>query len=461
MGYADATAEHDLRQWLKALDFRIGSSLQIRFVEHHSAHAWSGLAFVPGGIRGRRIGVLVVDGSGESTAGAAYLFDQNLTRLWHLAQASSLGIYYEAVTHYLGFAWGEEGKTMGLAGYGRDSGLSVPGLPDERHDSPLPEWRPTAEWSPKHRHERLRNELVMKFQQLHSNHLTFNGRADVALSAQHFVAERIMYYVRQLPTPLDALVLAGGVALNCAINATVAAYCRSEGMQLVIPPPASDAGVALGAAVAALENPLTLCPLEDPFLGAPFKAETVVSELRSCGATVKMLETEELASLLFDDSIICGWFEGRSEIGPRALGKRSIVARPDSSMVRDRINLLKGRETWRPLAPSLTSTEFKRSFQNSIPSPHMLINATSSNDSSHLRGVIHVDGTSRPQVVEGQGPYRSLLAAVGARCGYEAVICTSFNKAGSPIVYSPKDALLSANTMHLDALAGDGWIVHL
>ena len=148
MGYADATAEHDLRQWLKALDFRIGSSLQIRFVEHHSAHAWSGLAFVPGGIRGRRIGVLVVDGSGETTAGAAYLFDQNLTRLWHLAQASSLGIYYEAVTHYLGFAWGEEGKTMGLAGYGRDSGLSVPGLPDERHDSPLPEWRPTAEWSP-------------------------------------------------------------------------------------------------------------------------------------------------------------------------------------------------------------------------------------------------------------------------------------------------------------------------
>jgi carbamoyltransferase len=176
------------------------------------------------------------------------------------------------------------------------------------------------------------------------------------------------------------------------------------------------------------------------------------------GADVKDVATEEVVSLLAEQSLVLGWFEGRSEIGPRALGRRSVIARPDSVKVRDRVNFMKGRESWRPLAPSLTEAEFDRSFENSIPSPYMLINATNSARREMLGGVIHVDGTSRPQVVDEAGPYRALLTAMGESTGCEAVICTSFNMAGEPIVYSPADALTSARAMHLDGLAGDGWI---
>jgi carbamoyltransferase len=462
MGYANAWAEAELRAWLEAHEFRRGSSLQIRFVEHHEAHAWSGLAFVPKGLENRNIGVLVADGSGESTGGAAYLYgDRGLTRHWHLKQASSLGLYYESVTQYLGFVWGEEGKTMGLAAYGRDMDLLMPDLCDAREHGPLLDW-PPEEGSTKHRHERFREALVEQFQRLHGNpsHLTFNARADIALAAQAVVAERLMTYVREFSHPIDVVVFAGGVALNCTINATLAAYCRARGIEFVIPPPASDTGVALGAAVAALENPLTLRPIDHPFLGAHFSADTIVSALQSHGTNVELMPIERIATLLVEQSLVCGWVEGRSEIGPRALGARAIVARPDSVAVRDRINFLKGRESWRPLAPSVTAAEFQRSFPQAIPSPHMLINAAS-RGASHLRGVIHVDGTSRPQVVDRPGPYRDLLTAIGHNSDGEALVCTSFNAAGEPIVYSPTDALRSARVMHLDALAGDGWFARL
>jgi carbamoyltransferase len=169
-----------------------------------------------------------------------------------------------------------------------------------------------------------------------------------------------------------------------------------------------------------------------------------------------------LAEELLDRSLVCGWFEGRSEVGPRALGKRAIVGRPDSVAVRDRVNLLKGRESWRPLAPSLSAAEFDRSFAGSTPSAHMLIAASAAPGvDSRLAGVIHVDDTSRPQVVRHAGPYRRLLAEMGRAADVEAVICTSFNRAGQPLVYSPEDALSAARAMGLDLLAGDGWCARL
>lgn len=460
MGYDNVAVEEDVRRWLSGLGFRDDHRLHVRFVAHHIAHAWSGLAFVPGSLRGRRIGVLVLDGSGESTSGAAYLFNQTLSCLWHVQQSSSVGLYYEAATHYLGFSWGEEGKTMGLAAYGRELDLKMPLLADERLAAPPGDWITSSE-SPVERHARFRHDLVLKLQQFHGQQLTFNQRADIALAAQQQAKMRVMSYVGELITKVDGLVLSGGVALNCAINATVAAQCRANGVELVIPPPASDTGVALGAAVAAVEDPLTIKPIAEPFLGINYPPHKVIDDLRAMGATVKHSSSEEIASMLVEENLVLGWFEGRSEIGPRALGKRSIIARPDSAKIRDRINFLKSRESWRPLAPSLTAAEFSRSFGNSAPSRYMLINATNCAHQESLRGVIHVDGTSRPQVVTEAGPYRALLSAVGVQTGCEAIICTSFNMAGEPIVYSPMEALSSAQAMGLDGLAGDGWITLL
>jgi carbamoyltransferase len=460
MGYDDSELEENLRSWLASAGFR-GREVRIRFVDHHAAHACSGLLFVPK-LKGKKFCALVIDGSGESTGGAAYLYDGELKCLWHLEQESSLGIYYEAATNYLGFNWGEEGKTMGLAAYGRRLGLEMPDISDKRFAPPLPVWSPEA-GSPKHRHEKYRERTVKELEKLYGDNITFNRRADIALAAQDITAQRIMSYVRELTKDVDGLVLAGGVALNCAINETVADYCRTNGIEFVVPPPASDTGVALGAAISAFfEEPGNLTPVKEPFLGAHFTPENIAARINALGFSVKQAGIAEIASLLFDKNYICGWFEGRSEIGPRALGRRCIIARPDSIAIRDKINVLKGRETWRPLAPSLTAAEFKRSFSNSVPSHYMLINATNTGNSKSLRGIIHVDGTARPQVVDEAGPYLSLLTEAGKISGgCETVICTSFNRAGEPIVYTPEEALASARAMHLDALAGDGWIAQL
>jgi carbamoyltransferase len=466
MGVAQADVEAAIRSWFA----EERASTEIRFVEHHLAHAWSGMAFAPGGIRGRRVGMLVIDGSGEATGGACYTYDGSndaTTLKWRLPQSSSLGVYYEAASFYLGFRWGDEGKTMGMAAYGRDLGLQVPPLPNHRFDQPLPDWV-EHDKSPREAHSQCRWQFIEEFRRLHGDQLSFNQRADIALAAQNIVGRRIAEYVTELLDDIDVLVISGGVALNCAINAQTAAQCHAKGVEFVVPPPASDTGVALGSAVAVAstldgnQNGQSVTPITDPFLGRMFEPDAIMKDLRNQGAVVETTSMEALATKLLEGSAICGWFEGRSEIGPRALGKRSIIARTDSVSLRDRVNLLKGRESWRPLAPSVTTAEFARSFAGSTPSAYMLINATITPGATRrLCGVVHVDDTSRPQVVDTAGAYHNLLKRVGVLSGTEAVICTSFNRAGEPMVYTPADALKSARAMGLDLLAGDGWLVRL
>lgn len=460
MGVTADETEREVLSWLEQAGLATRRDLQVTFVEHHVAHAWCGLAFVPNGLLGRQVGVLVLDGSGESTSGACFVFDGDLLCRWNLSQTSSLGIYYEAVSHYLGFAWGEEGKTMGMASYGREGRAMAPVLPDQRFAGSLPGY-PANAISPHRVHQTVRGGLVDGFRRLNGDHLSFNARADVALTAQDAVGDRVLTYVKELIGTIDVLVLSGGLALNCSINAKVAALCRMRDVELVIPPPASDTGVAIGAAIAAADDPVAVT-LPGPFLGREFTPDDIGCRLQRLGVTVEPLETTRLAVELVERSLVCGWFEGRSEVGPRALGKRAIIARPDSAAVRDRVNFLKGRESWRPLAPSLSRDEFARSFGGSTPSAYMLITASATPEAnSRLGGVIHVDGTSRPQVVTEPGPYRTLLADMKRACGVEAIICTSFNRAGEPLVYSPEEALWAARTMGLDLLAGDGWCVRL
>lgn len=465
MGVADDDLRRQILGWFEEAELPVRANLPVRWVEHHLAHAWSGMAFVPGGIDARRLGVLVMDGTGESTSGACYTLGEDLTSRWRLPQSSSLGIYFEAASEYLGFGWGEEGKTMGLAAYGREVTVAVPPLPDQRIDGPL---APLAgEDSPRELHVAIRQRFVDAFRALHGDHLSFNRRADVALAAQQAVGRRLLAYAAELLDEIDVLVVSGGVALNCSINKEVADLCRTKGVELVIPPPASDTGIALGSAVAVsmlegVGGPASLASVSDPFLGRPFDPEDVARALHRLAVPVRAIYMKNLAAWLLDRSLVCAWFEGRSEIGPRALGKRCIIARADSPAVRDRINVMKRRESWRPLAPSVTRREFDRCFQNSTPSPYMLVAAAiAPKESARLSGVIHVDDTARPQVVASPGPFLDLLTEVGIACGTEAVTCTSLNRAGDPIVYSPTDALTTARALGVDMLAGDGWYVPL
>ena len=352
---------------------------------------------------------------------------------------------------------------MGLASYGDDFEVTVPSLPDNRFDGPPMIERDAV--SPRHIHERVRESFIQDFRRLHGDHLPFNRRADVALAAQQAVADRVLMYVSELLDEIDVLSLSGGLALNCAVNSQVAALCRARGVDFTVPPPASDTGVALGSALfgsAEIDSGDSVLTIADPFLGRMFEPQAIARELHDQAAPVEAIDTNELVVELLERSAISGWFEGRAEVGPRALGKRSIIARPDSTAVRDRINVLKGRERWRPLAPSLTPNEFNRAFPGATPSPHMLIAASAAPEAAEaLQGVVHVDGTSRPQVVEAPGIYRDLLMSAGTASGAEALTCTSFNRAGEPMVYTPVEALRSAQEMGLDLLAGDGWCVRL
>ncbi|GAA2166018.1 carbamoyltransferase C-terminal domain-containing protein [Pedococcus bigeumensis] len=447
--------------WFRQLGRR--RPLEVRFIEHHAAHAWCGYAFAPAASRTASMGFLVLDGSGETTSGAAFLLrDDGLERLWNVAQATSLGGYYEALTQHVGFALGEEGKTMGLASYGNPrEELAVPVLPDLRFPGELPTRTHDATLTPSSFRE-LRSRLLQSFEVCCPQVGTFQARADVALAAERYVGERVLAYAHELIPQVDTLVYSGGVALNCTLNAELAKDCRAARVDLVIPPSASDTGVALGAAVAVAVHEGHRPRPTEPYLGRTHATEAVVAAAAQEGLVVEELSIDDLASALVADSTLCGWFEGRSEVGPRALGRRSIIARPDDAGVRDKLNRVKGREGWRPLAPSLTAVEFERSFPGEVPSPHMLVAANAAPEAAaRLAGVVHVDGSARAQVVEDEGPYHQLLVAMGAQAGSEAVTCTSFNRAGEPMVYTPRDALLSARRMGLDLLAGPGWAVRL
>lgn len=459
MGYDTHSLETETREWLNSLGFR-GKDIHISFIEHHAAHAWSGLGFAQINPK-EKYAILVVDGSGESTGGAAFRFSGELTCNWHIEQSSSLGIYYEAVTHYLGFSWGMEGKTMGLAAYGRPSGLCVPSIPDDRIPS-LNSWSRSL-GSPKHRHEKYRESFIREYVASFGESSTFNQRADISLAAQDAVYKRILEYIEEITQDVNGLILTGGVALNCSINADVADYCNKRGITFSVPPPASDTGVAIGAAIGMNfeYNHEIVERIPNPYLGRAYTRDEIVDNLKSKGVIVESTNNRELARMLFEDNSIIGWFEGKSEVGPRALGKRCIIARPDSTKIRDKINVLKGRESWRPLAPSITEAAFNRYFQGSTPSKYMLINAINVINNNDLAGVTHVDGTARPQLVTEESPYLDLLHEVGKVSTCEAIICTSFNMAGEPIVYSPENALLSSRKMGLTAIAGDGWIVRL
>ena len=457
LGLRNTDTAEEIRAALATFGVTLPATTPVRFVDHHLAHFWSGVAYLPAGVPRERIDGLVIDGAGESTSGGYFrLRDGEVEKVWNLGLTGSLGLLYEAATAVIGFRRGDEGKTMGLASYGREPAMdAIPAPRDDRFAGAIPQLET--------REEIRRHYLaeVMRLRHRLPRAESFNRRSDFALGVQCAVKDRVMGYLAENGELPPAFVLAGGVALNCSINAEVADWCGERGATLAIPPPANDGGIAIGAAVAASDNPAG-CVAAGAFLGRGFTPDEIRSRLTALGATPRDISPGELAESLLDRDLICGWFAGRSEIGPRALGARAILSRADSTRIRDRMNVLKGRESWRPLAPSMLPEEFAASFRGT-PSPYMLINCTAAPEAMQpLAGVIHVDNTARPQVLGDDlagGPYAALLGELRDRCGRGVVTCTSFNPAGQPIVYSPEDAYRAAVVMGLDLLAGDGWCV--
>lgn len=415
------------------------------FVSHHLAHAAS--AFYPSPFE--RAAILTLDGRGEKATTTYGLGDGNRMEL--LGQVDfphSLGLFYEEVTRYLGFLHSsDEYKVMALASFGeavyashfRDrvvvgsEGLFqiAPLQLEERFGQPRKRGGPLAK--------------------LHY---------DIACSLQLVLEETVLELARWLraKTACDDLVVAGGVALNCVLNARL----RDEGpfRRIWIQPAAGDAGTALGAAAwidAKVRGGDARCePMAHAFLGPQFTDDEIEDFLKWSKAPYRRLAdvANETAEILAQNEVIA-WYQGRMEFGPRALGGRSILASPIDPGMQAKLNEIKDREDFRPVAPVVLEEKAGEWFKDASVSPFMLfVHDVLPEKADRIPAVRHVDGTARIQTINAtQNPaYYALLKAFEAKTGVPVLVNTSFNTHGKPIVCTPRDALESFWTSPLDAL---------
>ncbi|HEY3352313.1 MAG TPA: carbamoyltransferase C-terminal domain-containing protein [Polyangia bacterium] len=434
--------------------------LRLAYVEHHLAHA---AAFFVSPFD--HAAIVTIDGYGERPAALIAAGEGGRIRpLVRVDFPHSLGALYAAVTQYLGFrANSGEGKVMGLASYGRPR--FAPGLrelvrllPGGRFELDLSYFSYFVE-----RRARFAPKFVERFGPAREPESPLDERhQDMAASLQavfediygHLIAE-----ARRLTGATD-LVLAGGAALNCVANGVVP---QAHGFtRLYVPPAAGDDGAALGAALYLhhqhLGRPRAGVVHDHAYLGPDTLPAEVDEALAHAGCPSARVgaRAPALAARLLADGFIAGWYQGRAEFGPRALGARSILADPRPAEMKDVLNArVKFREPFRPFAPSVLEEQASALFEGAGPSPFMLVvRRTRPERLQDLRAVTHVDGGARVQTVSrAQNPaYYELIAEFGRLTGVPCVLNTSFNVRGEPIVNTPKDALRCFFTCDLDFL---------
>lgn len=455
----------DGRERLFPVDRWGETTVPIHRVAHHLAHAAS--AFRASGHD--EAAIVVVDNRGEdASATVAHGTAKGIEILRTMRVEDSLGLYYRTATEYtgLGGSSSQSGKFMGLASYGRPSEP----VPVEVVDGwpafvGLPALRGAT--APERRDERT--EQFRAF--FETNCFPYEAGcaaeimayANVAASVQQSLErslEALWRYAKE-QTGSRHLCLAGGVSLNCSANGRLAALGIYD--DVFVQPASSDAGTSLGAA---LEVDVQLGPGQTvPFVqehaqwGPAFSDDEIAAALDAAGVDYERVDGPALAgrvaTLLADDHVV-GWYQGRAEIGPRALGARSILGNPARRSTANRINVMKGRELWRPLAPSVTEEAYSTYFDGPQRSRFMLVAVQVRPEHRHaLAAVTHVDGTARPQAVSRRhNPrYWEVLDHVGSLTGHPVVLNTSFNVAGEPIVHTPAQAIADFLGTSMDALA--------
>ena len=419
-----------------------GLEAAVRFVPHHVAHAAS--AYLACGFPS--CAVLVLDGRGERASSlAGHAADGNLTVLAAQELPHSVGLLYEELTEHLGFhRSSDEYKVMALASYGEPRHLErLRGTVAVRDGGFRVEPFRWDELAP------LRVGGDGDFDAVH---------ADLAASVQRRVEEVLLELGAWLHerTGERRLAMAGGVALNCVANSRL----REEGPfdEIWVQPAAGDAGTALGAALlTARELGDAPEPMRTAALGRGFGDDELEAWLRT--AAVPYERPDDLAGATADvlaASGVVAWFQGRSEYGPRALGHRSLLASPAQPEMLERLNDVKGREQFRPVAPMVLAERAHELFEGPLPSPYMLFTHRVRPEwRDRIPAVVHVDGSARVQTVDrGEEPLvAALLDAFEARTGLPVLVNTSLNTAGRPMVDDPRDALECFGSAPVDALA--------
>jgi carbamoyltransferase len=422
------------------------------FVNHHISHAASAFHASPYD----KAAVMVIDGRGEVATTSYYKGDgNNLELISDVKLPHSLGLLYEAVTSYLGFLHSsDEYKVMALASYGKpvyaDEFRSMIHM-GENGQYTIDEYRFEERFGP----ARRRNE---EFGEKHFN---------IAHSLQKVLEESVLELTRWLHTATgeENLCMAGGVALNCVMNAVL----RDKGpfKNIWVQPAAGDAGTALGAALwvdvqerKAAERSFYM---HHPYWGPEAEDAEIEAFLKWTKVPYRKLDNvaAETAKILAEDKVI-GWCQGRMEFGPRALGSRSILASPISPAMQQKLNEIKDREDFRPVAPVVMEEYAPHWFENAEFSPFMLFVYNVKEDKAdRIPAVRHVDGTARIQTVnrEQHPAYYDLLSEFNKLTGVPVLVNTSFNTRGEPIVCSPRDAIECFWTSPFDALVINSYLL--
>jgi carbamoyltransferase len=461
---------------------------KLLFTEHHQSHAAS--AFFPSPFP--EAAILTMDGVGEwATTSAAIGKGNEIRILKEIHFPHSLGLLYSAFTYYTGFKVNSgEYKLMGLAPYGESkyAALIRDNLIDIKPDGSFHLNLDFFDYCTGLRMTNARFDRLFGGPARKPEELLTQKHMDLAASIQLVLEEIVLRLARSLAaeTRMRNLCLAGGVALNCVANGKILRDGCFE--NIWIQPAAGDAGGALGAALAAYhlfcgqQRQVKTCKdtMKGAYLGPAFRQDEVERRLRQAGASFSVPSETELVdqcvTALIDGKAL-GWFQGRMEFGPRALGARSVLGDARSPSMQSVLNLkVKYRESFRPFAPSVLREDVADWFELDADSPYMLLVAdvverrrlamTPEQESlfgierlkvprSEIPAVTHVDYSARVQTVhrDTNPLYHSLLSTFKERTGCPVIVNTSFNVRGEPIVGSPEDAFRCFMGTEIDALA--------
>lgn len=452
-GFApDVQMNPHVAEGFRALEARYGRLPKARYYGHHLSHAAA--AYLTSGFDDAA--VVTLDGRGGPLSGATWAArDDRIERIDEEPYTNSLGWFYRDCTRYAGLGDFGEGKFMGLAPYGMASKLA--GVMRLLIDTAGDRWFAV---------KRKPHPSLTGFQQREEDDILSGPYADFAAAAQHAVERSVERAVRSAVgrTRSNRVCLGGGVAMNCSANGRLLASSPNEEFWLF--PASGDAGLSVGAALLAardLHDPVGE-RVESPYWGPSFsdiECEAALSPV----ASIEYSRPDNLGATVataLADGKIAGWFQGRMELGPRALGNRSIVADPRTIGMRDRVNRVKGREMWRPLAPSILAGRTLDYFENVPPNAFMLFAVQAREITRNVApAIVHVDGSARPQPVtrELNERYYDLIAAFDRITGVPIVLNTSFNIAREPIVCTPQDALETFLACDLDMLVLGSFVV--
>jgi len=432
----------------------------VRFVAHHLAHAGSAFLVSPF----EEAAILTVDGVGEWTTTAWGVGrGTSIDVRQEIRYPDSLGLLYTTVTTFLGFEANRgEGKVMALAGLGEPAYLDrlrqIAGLRPDGSFRLDPSWfrfgRGDLMYSP-------RFEREFGPPRVPRSEITQRDR-DLAASLQALLEEAMLALVRHVhrQTGLTRLCMAGGVALNCAANGRI--LDETPMREVFVQPAAGDAGAALGAA-AVLWHCVHGRPREavmrDACIGPDYPVSRMRRALAARGLAAEELPESELqarTAALIAGGAVVGWYQGRMEFGPRALGHRSLLADPRNPAMKDLLNAkVKHREPFRPYGASVLAERTGEWFERDLPSPFMLFATRVRPEKRPLvPSALHVDGSCRHQTVSAEGDplYHGLLREFERLTGVPMVINTSFNDNNEPIVCTPEDAVACYRKNEVDAL---------